>query len=473
MRRRAFLKNAAASSAAFTIVPSYVLGKGKTPPSDTLYVAAFGVGGRGESVMMGLDQTMKVKYVALCDVDDRMAASAFNRYPGVARYKDFRTVFDKHLKDMDAIMVATPDHTHAAIALPFMREKKHAYVEKPLTHNIREARLLTRVAREMGIVTQMGNQGASSDDSRKAREWVEAGVIGTVERVDCWTNRPVWPQGVPVPQGADPIPPELDWDLWLGPAAMRDYNNNYLPFNWRGWWDFGTGALGDMGCHIMETPFSVLDLGYPEEAEASCTTAWTGPFALADYSAGCPASSVVRLKFETPAHGTLSLNWYDGGILPDLPDELKDGETIGGSGGGTIFYGTKGILVCDVYSRNARLLPSEMMGLLNPPAARYPRVPGDTGGHQANWVEGCLNGTPTSSDFSKAGPLTEAVLMGNLAIRSFQYRESTVNPENGRASFEFPGRKKIQWDGANMKVTNFDKANDWVHGSYREGWEVI
>jgi predicted dehydrogenase len=369
-------------------------------------------------------------------------------------------------------MVATPDHTHATIALPFMREKKHAYVEKPLTHNIREARLMTQVARDMGIITQMGNQGASSDDSRKAREWVEAGVIGTVERVDCWTNRPVWPQGVPVPQAVDPIPPELDWDLWLGPAAMRDYNDDYLPFNWRGWWDFGTGALGDMGCHIMETPFSVLDLGYPTEAEASCTTAWSGPFTLADYSAGCPASSVVRLKFETPAHGTLSLNWYDGGILPDLPDELKDGETIGGSGGGTIFYGTKGILVCDVYSRNARLLPSEMMGLLNPPEARYPRIPGDIGGHQANWVEGCLNGTPTSSDFSKAGQLTEAVLMGNLAIRSFQYRESRVNPENGRTYFEFPGRKKIQWDGAAMKVTNFDKANEWVNGTYRKGWEL-
>jgi len=472
MRRRAFLKNAAASSAAFTIVPSYVLGKGKTPPSDTLYVAAFGVGGRGAGVMSGLDATQKVKYVALCDVDQRSAASSFEKYAGVPRFADFRHVFDKHLKDIDAIMVATPDHTHATIALPFMREKKHAYVEKPLTHNIRESRLMTEVAKEMGIVTQMGNQGASSDDSRKAREWVEAGVIGTVERVDCWTNRPVWPQGVPVPQGADPIPPELDWDLWLGPAAMRDYNEEYLPFNWRGWWDFGTGALGDMGCHIMETPFSVLDLGYPTEAEASCTTAWSGPFRLADYSAGCPASSIVRLKFNTPGHGEISLNWYDGGILPDLPDELKDGETIGDSGGGTIFYGTKGILICDVYSRNARLLPSEMMDLLNPPKPKYPRIEGGINGHQKNWVENCLNGGTATSDFSKAGQLTEAVLMGNLAIRSFQYRESRVNPNNGRTYFEFPGRKKIQWDGVNMRVTNFEKANEWVHGSYRKGWEL-
>ena len=473
MQRRKFLKNAAASSAAFTIVPSFVLGKGKTPPSDTLYVAAFGVGGRGAGVMNGLDGTGKVKYVALCDVDYRRAANSFGKYADVPNYKDYRKVFDRHLKDMDAIMVATPDHTHASIALPFMREKKHAYVEKPLTHNIREARLMTQVAAEMGIVTQMGNQGASSDDSRKAREWVEAGVIGTIQRVDCWTNRPVWPQGIPLPTEKHPVPSELDWDLWLGPAAMRDYNAAYLPFKWRGWWDFGTGALGDMGCHIMETPFSVLDLGYPKEAEASCTTNWVGDFVEADYSASCPASSIVRLKFDTPNHGEISLNWYDGGILPDLPDELKDGELIGDTGGGTIFYGSKGIMICDVYSRNARLLPSEMMDLLNPPAAKYPRIEGDVNGHQRNWVEACMNGGTTSSDFSRSGPLTETVLMGNLAIRAFQYKPLKPGKKAGDSDpFQYPGRRKIQWDGANMRVTNFEDANQWVQGSYRKGWEL-
>lgn len=473
MQRRSFLKNAAAGTAAFTIVPSYVLGKGHVPPSDTLYVAAFGVGGRGAGVMDGLDKTGKVKYVALCDVDARRAAGTFKKYSKVPRYTDFRKVFEERLKDIDAIMVATPDHTHAAIALPFMREKKHAYVEKPLTHNIREARLMTRVASEMGIVTQMGNQGASSDDSRKAKEWVEAGVIGTVKRVDCWTNRPVWPQGIPLPSETHPIPEGLDWDLWLGPAAMRDYNDAYLPFKWRGWWDFGTGALGDMGCHIMETPFTVLDLMYPKEAEASCTTNWVGDFVEADYSASCPSSSIVRLKFDTPAHGEVALNWYDGGILPDLPDELKDGETIGDTGGGTIFYGSKGILVCDVYSRNARLLPSRMMRLLNPPEPKYPRIAGDVSGHQRNWVEGCLNGAATSSDFSRSGPLTEAVLMGNLAIRAFQHKTLKPGKKLGDWDpFTYPGRRKIQWDGANMRVTNYDKANDWVAGSYRKGWEL-
>ena len=439
MRRRSFLKNAAATSAAFSIVPSYVLGKGHVPPSDTLYVAAFGVGGRGSGVMRGLDATKKVKFVALCDVDDRRAADSYKAYSAASKYKDFRKVYDNHLKEIDAVMVATPDHTHATIALPFMREKKHAYVEKPLTHNIREARLMTRVAKEMGIVTQMGNQGASSDDSRIAREWVEAGVIGDVERVDCWTNRPVWPQGIPLPQEKHNIPTELDWDLWLGPAAMRDYNDAYLPFKWRGWWDFGTGAMGDMGCHIIETPFSVLDLGYPTEAEASCTTNWVGDFVEADYSASCPSSSIVRLKFNTEKHGEVRLNWYDGGILPDLPDELKDDETIGDTGGGSIFYGTKGIMVCDVYSRNARLLPSEMMDLLKPPAPKYPRIEGDVDGHQKNWVDACLKGGETSSDFSRSGPLTESVLMGNLAIRAFQYK--TRKPRKF-GLFQLPGQAK-------------------------------
>jgi len=468
MQRRKFIKNVAASSAAFSIVPSHVLGKTHVPPSDTLYMGAFGVGGRGSGVIRGLDETKKVKFVALCDVDDRRAADTFKKYPKAKRYRDFRKVYDQHLNEIDAIMVATPDHTHAPISLPFMKAKKHAYVEKPLTHNINEARMMTNVAKENGIVTQMGNQGASSDGSREAKEWIQSGVIGKIYKVDCWTNRPVWPQGVPLPKGKDNIPKGLDWDLWLGPAAMRDFNDSYLPFKWRGWWDFGTGALGDMGCHIMETPFGVLDLGYPTEAEASCTTNWVGDFVEADYSASCPSSSIVRLKFHTSEHGDIALNWYDGGLKPDLPDELGEGETIGDGGGGSVFYGTKGILVADTYSRNARLLPSKSMELFNAPKPYLKRIEGDTGGHQQNFVEGCLNGAETSSDFKRSGPLTEAVLMGNLAIRAFQMKEKR---KNGRG-FDYPGRRKILWDGDNMKVTNWDKANEWVIGKYRKGWEI-
>ncbi len=468
MERRKFIKDTAAASTAFSIVPSFVMGKTHVAPSDTLYIGAFGVGGRGAGVMKGLDETGKVKFVTLCDVDDRRAADSYKKYPKAKTYKDYRKVYDKHLEEIDAIMVATPDHMHASIALPFMRAKKHAYVEKPLTHNINEARMMTNVAKENGIVTQMGNQGASSDGSREAKEWIQSGIIGKVHKVDCWTNRPVWPQGVPLPSEKQPVPKGLDWDLWLGVAKIRDYNDAYLPFKWRGFWDFGTGALGDMGCHIMETPFGVLDLAYPTEAEASCTTNWVGDFAEADYSESCPASSIVRLKFHTVAHGDIALNWYDGGLKPNLPDELADGETIGDGGGGSVFYGTKGILVADTYSRNARLLPSKNMEMFKAPAPYLKRVDGDVGGHQRNFVDGCLNGTETSSDFQRSGPLTEAVLMGNLAIKAFQYKEKKKDGDG----FLYPGRRRFLWDGENMKITNWDKANEWVKGSYRIGWEL-
>jgi predicted dehydrogenase len=473
MQRRKFIKNAAATTAAFSIVPSFVLGKNHIPPSDTLYMAGFGIGGRGGGVINDLTNTKKVKFVAYADVDYRQVKDSQKLHPKAKLYKDFRTVYDKHLNDIDAIMVATPDHTHATIALPFMRAKKHAYVEKPLTHNIHEARLMTKVAKENGIVSQMGNQGASSDGSRQAKEWIDSGFIGKIHKVDCWTNRPVWPQGIPLPKGGDPIPKELDWDLWLGPAADRPFYSGYLPFKWRGWWDFGTGALGDMGCHIMETPFSTLGLGYPTEAEASCTTNWVGDFIEADYHQSCPASSIVRLKFNTEAHGDIALNWYDGGLKPDLPDELKTGETIGDNGGGSIFYGTKGILVTDTYSRNARLLPSETMRMFNPPKPTLARIEGDTAGHAMNFVNGCIEGTPTSSDFAKSGPLTEAVLMGNLAIKAYQYKELIPGKKIGDwEPFTYPGRRKILWDGAQMRVTNYDKANEWIKGNYRKGWEL-
>ncbi len=474
MQRRKFLKNTVTTSAAFTIVPSFVLGKNHVPPSDTLYVAAFGVGGRGHGVIQGLAATKKVKFVAFCDVDERRAARTYKEFPKIKRYKDFRKIYDAHLSEIDAVMVATPDHTHASIALPFMRAKKHAYVEKPLTHNIAEARLMTKIAAENGIVTQMGNQGASSDGSRLAKEWVDTGIIGKVHTIDCWTNRPVWPQGVPIPKEKHPIPKEVDWDLWLGPAAMRNYNDAYLPFKWRGWWDFGTGALGDMGCHIVETPFSVLDLGYPTEAEASCTTVWVDDFIEADYSPSCPPSSKIHLKFDHPEHGDIQLNWYDGGLKPDLPDELKDDERIGDTGGGTVMYGDKGILVADTYSKNARLLPSGLMDIYNTPTPKYPRVPGGLDGHIANFVEGCLQGTPTSSDFAKAGPLTETVLMGNLAVKAYQYKRLKPGKKaTDWSPYEYPGRRKLLWDGTNMKITNYEKANEWVSRSYREGWELV
>ncbi|NND64168.1 MAG: Gfo/Idh/MocA family oxidoreductase [Flavobacteriaceae bacterium] len=470
MKRRSFIKKSAAASAAFTIVPSFVLGKQHIAPSDTLYMAAIGVGGRGGGVVSELFESAKVKFVALCDVDDVRAGNTFLLHPNAKKYKDFRKIYDNHLSEIDAVAVATPDHTHACISIPFMKAGKHAYVEKPLTHNIYEARMMAQVAKDQGIVTQMGNQGASGDGIRIAQEWIDAGVIGTVHRVDCWTNRPVWPQGFRSLTEAHPIPETLDWDLWLGPAAMRNFNENYLPFKWRGFWDFGTGAMGDMGCHIMETPFKTLKLQFPYEAEASCTTVWSGDFVEADYKGTCPPSSVVRLKFDTKEHGDVSLNWYDGGIMPDLPPELKDGEAPGGGGGGSIFYGSDGIMITDTYSRNPRLLPSERMLDFTPPTETIPRV---TTSHAGEFVDACINGGSTSSPFSYGGPLTEAVLMGNLAIQSYQYKvlQEGKGPTDW-APYNYPGRKTIKWDGDNMKVTNYDLANDWVKRNYREGWEI-
>ncbi|MDG3582716.1 Gfo/Idh/MocA family protein [Galbibacter pacificus] len=474
MKRRNFIKNAAAAGSALYIVPSHVMGGVHVPPSDTLYMAGFGVGGRGGQVIKELGNTKKVKFVTLCDVDEVRAKDTFKAHPKAKKYKDFREVYDKHLNEIDAFMVATPDHNHATIALPFMKAKKHAYVEKPLTHNIAEARLMAKVAQENSIVTQMGNQGSSSDGARTTQEWIEAGVIGKVIKVDCWTNRPVWPQGTKGRPEGVPVPGTLDWDQWLGPAAFRPYNPAYLPFKWRGWWDFGTGALGDMGCHIMETPFRVLKLNYPTEAEASCTTVWSGDFVEADYSEACPPSSIVRLKFNTENHGDIALSWYDGGIMPDIPDGLQEGETIGDPGGGSIFYGEKGILITDAYSENPRILNAykDKVGDF-PTEKRLKRIDGAISGHYNNFVDGCLKGIETSSPFSYAGPLTETVLMGNLAIKAFQYKVLKPGKKIGDWDpYDYPGRKKIMWDGKNMRVTNYEKANEWINGSYRKGWEL-
>ncbi|WP_224484951.1 Gfo/Idh/MocA family protein [Robertkochia aurantiaca] len=471
MKRRSFIRKASAAAGTFYIVPSFVLGgNNHTAPSDTLYMATIGVGGRGNGVLRELYKTNKVKFVAFCDVDDRRAKQTYEQFEKVPRYKDFRKVYENHLSEIDAFSVATPDHTHAAIALPFMQAGKHAYVEKPLTHNISEARMMTRVARERGIITQMGNQGSSTDGIRTAREWMESGVIGKVHKVDCWTNRPVWPQGMgKVPQ-PEAVPEGLNWDLWLGPAAYRPYSPAYLPFKWRGWWDFGTGALGDMGCHIMETPFNALDLKYPYEAEASCTTVWEGDFVEADFDQSPPPSSVVRLKFKSDKHGDVALNWYDGGLMPSRPEHMADDETMGDSGGGSIFYGDRGVMVVDTYSENPRILKYYEDKIAPRPKPYLKRVKKD---HYHNFVNACMGKEEASSPFSYAGPLTEAVLMGNLAVRAYQYKELKEGKgPNDWDPYHYPGRKVLKWNGEAMNITNYDKANQWVNGSYRDGWKV-
>ncbi len=470
LTRRKFVKSSSLAAGGLMIVPRHVLGRGYTPPSDTVNVAAVGVGGRGGGVLEGLASQ---NIVALCDVDDNRAKGSFTKYPNAARYKDFRKMLESQ-KDIDAVTVATPDHTHGVIAMAAMELGKHVYVEKPLAHDIYEARMMTELARKNNLVTQMGNQGASGDGVRQLMEMMQTGVIGEVQRVHAWTNRAIWPQGVPTPSGKHAVPDSLDWNLWQGPAQERDFNPNYLPFKWRGWWDYGTGALGDMACHIMDPVFRSLKLKYPVAAEASCSQVYIGDFHEADYKDSCPPASKIHIHFPERSDGeggelpAVEVIWYDGGIMPPYPDELGQGEPMGNWDGGVIFEGTKGKLMCDCYGANPRLLPSKMHDYFKMPEPSIPRV---AEGHQMNWINGIKNGTPTSSNFDYAGPFTEMILMGNLAVRCYNLKELKPGKSpGGWAPYDYPGRLKLKWDGENMRITNFDGANQFVKREYREGW---
>jgi predicted dehydrogenase len=464
--RRTFLGQAGTAAAAFTIVPRFVLGgKGHIAPSDTVYIAGIGVGGKGESDLTGFAANPNARIAFLCDVDDRQMAESRKNFPAAKIYKDFRVMLDKEAKGIDAVSVSTPDHTHAVAAMAAMQRKKHVYVQKPLTYTIHEARMLTEAAKKYQVVTQMGNQYASADNVRRAKEMVDAGLIGDVTSVKTWTNRPVWPQGIPTPKGKFDVPKELDWDLWLGPAPLIDYNPAYHPFNWRGWWPFGTGALGDMACHIMDAPFRILPIDYPTEVECSTTTAWSDFFKEADYADSCPASSIIHLKFpRKDGKGDIQFTWMDGGLLPQRPAELLPDENLGDNDGGYILEGTKGKLMGN-YNLSPVLLPSSRMKETLPPQT-IPRIAGKEAGHYTQWVEACMKGygkMQLSSPFEYAGPMTEAILMGNLALRAYAMKDS-----NGKHI----GRKKLLWDAKNMRITNFEGANQFVKREYRAGWSL-
>lgn len=472
--RRNFIRTSALSAAAFTIVPRFVLGgKGFRAPSDTLYVAGIGVGGKGESDLTRFAETGKATIAHLCDVDDRRAAKSVANFPKAKYYKDFRKMLDKEHKNIDAVSISTPDHNHAVQAMPAMELGKHVYVQKPLTHDIYEARMLTEAARKYKVVTQMGNQGASGDGIRQLMDWYNAGVIGEVETVYCWTDRPVWPQGIPWPTQNAPVPKELDWDLWLGTAPHREYVDKVVPFNWRGWWDYGTGALGDMGCHIMEAPFRVLSLGYPEAVEASVGSVYVDEFKRGYFPESCPPSSHIVITFPArKGKPAVKLHWMDGGIQPERPEELGPNERMGDGGNGAIFIGTKGKMMCGTYGLLPSLIPTSLNNTTQVPQ-RIQRVPRGMEGHYAQWVDACIAGygnMEVSAPFEIAGPLTETVLMGNLAIRSYDIRKPK---QDDPTRFDYPGRYiKLLWDGANMKVTNFDDANAFVRREYRSGWKL-
>jgi len=437
--RRRFIGATAAAAAAFTIVPRHVLGgPGYTPPSDKLNIAGVGFGGMGKNNLRHCAKTENI--YALCDVDHSLKGvlQTFEQYPQAKRYQDFRVMLDKE-PEIDGVVVATPDHTHAVVAMEAMRRGKHVYVQKPLTNTVYEARALKEAARKYKVVTQMGNQGHAGEGNRLMVEWVRAGLIGHVRNVHCWTNRPVWPQGIDRPTGTPKVPKKLDWDLWLGPAANRPYHPAYHPFAWRGFWDFGTGVMGDMGCHIADTPVWVLNLGHPTTVEAVSTPV---------NAETAPVRSLVTYEF--PARGNMppvTMKWHDGGLMPPRPAELEAGRRMGDNDGGVLLVGDKGAILCGCYGNNPRLIPEARMEAARLPEKSLKRVEGI----EADWIQACKGGDPACSNFDVSGPLTEIVLLANLAIRS---------------------QKRLEWDGENMKVANIPEANRYVHREYREGWRL-
>jgi len=446
MKRRKFVTSSAAAASAFMIVPRHVLGgQGYKAPSDKLNIAGIGVGGQGAA---NLREMAVENIVALCDVDWAHAAGTFEKFPKAVKYKDFRVMLDKQ-KDIDAVLVATPDHVHAAATLAAIRAGKHVYTEKPLTYTVFEARQVAEAARKAGVVTQMGNMGHASESIRLLCEWIWDGAIGDVTEVHAWTPHPVWPQGIPRPKETPPLPDTLSWDLWLGPAPYRPYHPCYLPAMWRGWWDFGTGGLGDMGCHIFDHIVWALNLGAPASVEASFSTFvshglnWTKDVNTETY----PRASLVTYHFpQRDKYPPLKLFWYDGGLMPPRPEELEDDRMMGDQFGGALYIGTKGKILCGSHGANGvRIIPESKMQAYRKPAPSIPRSPG----HRQEWMMACKGEGSTKSNFDFAGPMTETVLLGNIAIRT--------------------GRK-LYWDPSKMEITNFPEANEFLQRPYREGW---
>ena len=441
--RKDFLKNAGTAAAGFMIVPSTVFGKkfGYVAPSDKLNIAGVGVGGMGFS---NLKQMATENIVALADVDWGYTAGngVFDFFPKAKRYQDYRKMYEDLGKSIDAVVVATADHAHAIIAADAITMGKHVYVQKPLTHSVYESRLLTNLAKKHKVATQMGNQGASGAGVRQICDWIAAGEIGEVRKVEAFTDRPIWPQGLNRPETTDTVPSGLNWDLFIGPAPFRPYNKIYTPWNWRGWWDFGTGALGDMACHILHPPFKALNLGYPTKVQGTST------LLLND----C-APVAQKVKYIFPARQNMpevEVHWYDGGLQPERPAGVPANKDLNDNGGGVIFHGTKDTLLCGCYGVNPWLV-----------SGRKPESPKTqrevTLSHEMDWVRACkespANRVEASSLFNEAGPLNEMVVMGVLAVRL-----QALNQE-------------LEWDGANMKFTNIP-ADATIRTVVKDGFTI-
>jgi len=465
MSRRAFMQAASSTAFAFSVVPGRVLGK--NAPSKKLNIAIIGASGRGGSNLRGV-QTENI--VALCDVDLERAKNSIRKNAGAKLFRDFRVMFDKMEKDIDAVVVSTPDHTHAVAVMAAMKRGKHVYCEKPLAHSIYEVRKLTEAARKYKVATQMGNQGHSSEHIRLCCEWIADGAIGDVREVHTWSDRPMggyaFPSGLPRPKDTPPVPDTLNWDLWLGPAQYRPYHPIYAPIYWRGWLDFGTGALGDMGCHIIDPAFWALNLGSPTSVEANVSYNPNPEFWMSTLARGgspneeipgyldelrketYPVASIVRYEFG--ARGKMppvKLTWFDGGMLPPR----QEGMIKGHGGNGAFIIGDKGVIRHGSHGAGGcRIIPESKMKEYLP--KRPPKTIKRVKGHHQDWLDACKGGDPASSNFDYGGPLTEMVLLGTIAMR---FREN-----------------KLLWDSEKMEFTNNKKANELINPPYRKGWSL-
>ena len=447
--RREFIKKTAAISS-FMIVPRHVLGgPAYVSPSDKINIAAVGAGGKGRSDIQAVAHE---NIYAVCDIDDTRLSETMNEswtapFKDRAKtYRDYRVMLDEN-PEIDALLISTPDHMHAPIAAYAMNLGKHLYIQKPLCHTVAEARFLARRARETNVVTQMGNQGHAEEGARIINELVADGALGTVTEVHCWTNRPVWPQGIARPEGSDPIPAHLDWDLWLGAAKHRPFKNRaYHWFNWRGWLDFGTGVVGDMGAHIIDHPYWALDLGLPNRVSASSSR-------FGKDLETFPIAS--KIHFEFPARGRrprVKMTWYDGGLLPERPEFLEQGRMLGDRDGGVLIVGDKNTLMHGVYGREPRLIPERKHLEYQQPARTMARSPGI----YQEWIDAIKDRSKvTTSDFDYAGRLTETMLLGNIA--TVRASENTV----------------LEYDEANMRFTNDDGANAYLDKVYRSGYGLV
>lgn len=441
LNRRLF--NAAAIAGAALVVPRHVLGGPRQiPPSEKMNVAGIGVGGMGGANLQNLESE---NIVALCDVDPGYAAHTIQKYPKAKLYVDYREMLERQ-KDIDGVLVATPDHTHAAIAMAAIRAGKHVYCQKPLTHDVYESRALAAAAKEAKVATQMGIQGHSMEGLRLICEWVAAGVIGEVREVEAWCSLTYYPWGhagwssswSERPKETPPLPAQLNWDLWIGPAPMRPYHRAYHPATWRCWWDFGCGMMGDRGAHTLDPVVSALKLGPPTSIEAT---------SCGNTAEVHPLSAIVTFQFPARAgFPPLKLTWYEG-TRPPRPAELEDGRQMPGEGG-SLIKGSQGTIMAGVYGESPRIIPETKMREMKLPERTLPRVKGS---HESDWVRACKTGEPAGADFSYSGPLTETCLLGNIAKRV---------------------DARILWDAANLKVTNLPEANRYVRTERRKGWEL-